>query len=38
MKKLAIAISAFVLIAAPAAHAQALIDGQVTKASTVSSP
>ena len=31
MKKLAIAISTLVLIAAPAAYAQALIDGQVTK-------
>jgi Cu/Ag efflux protein CusF len=34
MKKLAIVISTLVLIAAPAAHAQALIDGQVTKVDT----
>jgi Cu/Ag efflux protein CusF len=34
MKKLAIAISALMLIAAPAAYAQALIAGQVTKVDT----
>jgi Cu(I)/Ag(I) efflux system protein CusF len=34
MKKLAIAISTLALIAAPAARAQALIDGQVTKVDT----
>ena len=34
MKKLAIAISVLTLIAAPAARAQALIDGQVTKVDT----